>query len=617
MSGFPLFAARATIVTRVLSGVLLSFALTMLGCSRGSEAPGASGGLSNGDVSAPEPVIPPREWAVRGKGGMVASAHALATAAGIEILKAGGNAADALPAVQWALNVVEPQSSGMGGGAFVLYYHRASKRVFALDGRETAPHGFPSGGFLDAKGKPTRFYPERITGGRPAGVPGTPALMEQVHKRFGSGKISMARTFAPAIRLAEKGFRVSPRLAFSIRVNLARVQKFSSTRAVFLRRGKPYQPGEVLRQPDLARTMRLLASKGVREFYHGTIARDIVKAVRESSGSPGYMEMKDLATYQVIERNPIVGRFRGHRVYAMPPPSSGAILLQVLAMLERFDRESLNLSRPLGVHLKLEAEKIAFADRRMFIADPAFGNKDVKGLLDPGYVRRRSALISRTRALPAPYKPGRPPGLKEFSPRDSSGAFFRKGRSTTHITIMDGDGNVIVCTSTIEHGFGSALVVPGRGFLLNNELTDFNPRPGFINSPKGGKRPRSSMSPTLVFRGDRFVLGLGSPGGTFIPGSVIAVLLRFLNEGMDVQEAINAPRALHRDTAYANLELPLWRRPAFTSFLRGRGHRLRKPEKLYPAFGSVQAIHQAADGVLWGGADTRREGRAAAVEPLD
>ena len=557
----------------------------------------------------PERVLLPPHWAVTGTGGMVVSAHPLATEAGVSILRSGGNAVDALLAVQWALTLVEPQSSGIGGGAFVLYYSAGTKRVHALDGREIGPEALRPNVFLDSRGQVLPFFPERITGGRAVGVPGTVALMEFAKRTFGGKKVSWSQTFRPAIRLAREGFRTSPRLALSTVEHRSRLKRFPSSRKLYLPHGQPLEEGARFRNPDLARTFESLAREGARAFYSGAIARDLVAAVRRSPVAPGSLSLRDLSSYRVVERRPIEGSFRGFRLVTMPPPSSGVILLHSLALLDGFSRDQVLQTKPLGVHLKLEAEKLGFADREVYVFDPAGRSYDARRLLAPEYIQERRRLIAMDRAMPAPAAPGKPPGLSAGLP----GPHYDVGNSTTQITIVDAEGNVVACTSTIEHGFGSAIVVPGRGFVLNNELTDFSPMPGGVNSPAPGRRPRSSMSPTIVFSDGRFLLALGSPGGTFIPGSVASVLLGVLNDGLSVQEAINAPRALHRNDPLADVELVLYRRLEFRSALEKLGHRLRVPGRDNPAFGSIQAILRDQAGILWGGADPRREGKAAAL----
>lgn len=557
---------------------------------------------------APESVELPPHWAVSGRGGMVVSAHPLATEAGLAILRAGGNAIDALLAVQWMLTLVEPQSSGIGGGAFVLYYDASKKKIHAYDGRETAPAAIRSDVFLE-NGRPVPFYPQRITGGRAVGVPGTPKLMETVFQKHGSGQVSWSRTFSDTIRTAKIGFRVSPRLAQSVSDNKERIALFPSSSRLYLAGGRATRAGRWFRNPELGTTFEILAKHGTGPFYSGELARDIAAAVRGSARHPGSLTENDLTGYKVIERTPVRGTFRGHQIVTMPRPSSGIIMLQALAMLDGYSAEQLNQNTVTGLHLKLEAEKLAFADREAYIADPGFSKFSVAGLLDPGYVALRRTLISTSRSLKAPSSAGSPPGVPKLTARTMS----ELGLSTTHISIIDANGNVVACTSTIEHGFGSALVVPGRGFLLNNELTDFSATGG-INAPAPGKRPRSSMSPTLVFSNDRFVMALGSPGGTFIPGSVSNVLIRALNDGMSLQDAVNAPRLLHRHDARADLEWELYRHPLRLQ-LEQLGHRIRRPLASNPAFGSVQAVGLGADGTQWGAADPRREARAGTLLP--
>ncbi|MCB1173704.1 MAG: gamma-glutamyltransferase [Leptospiraceae bacterium] len=564
---------------------------------------------------------------------MVAAANPLAARAGVAILEKGGNAIDALLAVQWVLNVVEPQASGIGGGAFILYYDHHSRRVHALDGREESPRSTDPRMFLDAQGQPVRFYPDRVSGGLPVGVPGTVAVMHYAWQHFGSRTIPFQDTFDAAIPLARHGFRISPRLALAIQSNQARLERTAASRSVFLPGGRVPAVGEVLRQTDLADTMELIAHSGPAVFYQGEIGDDVVRTVHANRISRGHLSKQDLMNYRAVSRSVLMGRFRGHSIYTMPSPSSAVTVLQSLALLDRFSDADLLQTTANGIHLKLEAEKLAFADRALYLADRDFQNVNERALIAPSYTRQRSRLIQKSRALPAPAKAGQVPGIESYLTSEAPDR--REGQHTSHIAIVDQHGNAVSCTTTIEMGFGSALTVPGRGFVLNNELTDFDPELYRANSLEsgwrkrrsavgkneneqlGGKRPRSSMSPIIVLDGKgqlRYVLG--SPGGSRIIGVVSAVLLRLLVDRMDMQSAINAPRALHRHSDQAEMEYILLRQQGLRRQLESRGHSFKSISPLNHVYGGVQGIHVLEDGSLEGGADLRREGAAIAVEEM-
>lgn len=578
------------------------------------------------ELTGPEAMRLPADWVTVGKGGMVAAANNLASQAGVEILKAGGNAADAALAVQWVLNVVEPQSSGIGGGGFLLYYDAEEQKVYAYDGREEAPASAGSDLFLKENGEPVSFYPDRITGGTAVGVPGTVAMMNALFKKHGSEKISLAQTFRRAIELAE-GFRISPRLSIAVRTNEKRL-KMTGSEATFMPSGRVPVPGEVIRQRELKKTLLHLAENGLESFYKGPIAEDIAAAVQNSPFRPGGMTVEDLRNYRVIEKKPVSLEYAGMRVYTMPPPSSGLILLETLGILKQFKPQQRALNSVTGLHLKLEAEKLAFADRAAYIADPDFTYDDVTGLIDPAYLQKRAQQISLKRALKAPVDAGSLRGLSVQAQKE-----YKEGRNTTHFVVIDKRGNAVSCTSTIEHGMGSAIVVKGRGFLLNNELTDFDPRPGGLNSPvaerrirrsalnaearetKGGKRPRSSMSPVIVLQNKRVRYLLGSPGGPRIPGVNLSVFLRLVHEDLNVQQAVNAARLLQRNREKSEAEVKLFNNRELLQGLREKGHRFAAPGRFNTVFGGVQAI-EAGNGFLYGAADTRREGSAVALEPV-
>jgi gamma-glutamyltranspeptidase / glutathione hydrolase len=475
---------------------------------------------------------------------MVVAANPIAAAAGREVLRRGGSAIDAAIATQLVLNLVEPQSSGIGGGAFIVYWSRAERRVLTFDGRETAPEAAREDRFLGPDGKPLAFH-DAVVGGRSVGVPGLLRLLEMAHRRY--GKRPWAELFAPAIRLAEDGFPVSPRLAALL------------ARDPFLKQHEPARsyfyapdgaPKGTLANPDFAATLRLIAAGGADAFYEGPIARDIVASLR-AAPSPGDLAESDLARYAAKERAPVCGEYRGHRLCGMGPPSSGAVtLIEMLGLLAHFD---LARDRPPSIeatHLIAEAGRLAYADRARYLADADFIAVPVQGLLDPGYLAARARLIDRAHALPGPAAPGDPPGSHA---RDGGVAPALELPSTSDISIVDREGNALAMTTTIENVFGSRVMV--RGFLLNNELTDFAFAPAQDGRPvanriEPGKRPLSAMAPTLVFdREGRLVLVVGSAGGPSIINDVAKTVVAVLDWGYDIAAAIDLPNLGNRNGA--------------------------------------------------------------------
>jgi gamma-glutamyltranspeptidase/glutathione hydrolase len=574
----------------------------------------------------PEPADVPRYMpkAVLGEKAMVSAAHPLAARAGVDVLKAGGNAIDATVAVQMALNVVEPQSSGIGGGCFIVYYDARERKAYCLDGREEVPAGARRSDFLDEQGKEQR---DALTGGLPVGVPGTVAAMWLAHQRW--GKLSMPQLLEPAIRLAEDGTGVTPRLAVSIAANQSRFLKFPSSRAAFLRPdGSLPEIGELRKQPDLARTFRLLAQQGPKFFYEGEIARDIVAAVQNAPYQPGHLTLDDLRSYRPLWREPVRFSYRGYEIVSMPSPSSGGITLGLtLGILETVDLKAMRRGTIEELDALARAGATAFADRNAYLGDqdwwPALAMRD---LLRPERVKERAkaawAFTPGRPAAPGP-RPGAT-GAHESPALPVGDGAFAEGENTTHFSVVDAEGNVVSCTTTIEHGMGSGLVVPGRGFLLNNELTDFDlgraegpnaldtsrrPRPTAVPPEErpGGKRPRSSMTPVIVFKDGKPYLTVGSPGGSQIIGVVAQVLVNVLDYGLDMQSAVNAPRLSSRNGPLA-LEVLYPKRKSLEDALRSRGWQVRKLTPWYEVWGGVHGIRIRDDGKLEGGADPRREG---------
>ncbi len=531
---------------------------------------------------------------------MVASANPLASEVGLEVLRAGGSAADAAVAVQMMLNLVEPQSSGIGGGAFALYWNEALGELTTFDGRETAPAAATPEYWLDAEGAPRDFW-DAVVGGRSVGVPGTLKLMDALHARY--GRLPWRDLFDPTIEAADAGFPISLRLAASISgAQEQSLDLFAPTRAYFFDAdGLPKEEGLLLKNPDFARTLRLIAAEGSDPFYFGSIARDIVATV-DSDPNPGVMTLADLAAYEVIERGPVCVDYRGASVCGMGPPSSGGLTVgQILGMLSHFDLPTMG-DTPAAAHLLAEASRLAFADRGVYMADSDFVDMPTAGLIDPGYLADRARLIDPSVAMEG-ASPGEPPwdDARLYAPD-----IERPRHGTSHFVVKDAYGDMISITTTIETGFGSRLMT--GGFLLNNELTDFSFEPETDGKPvanrvEGGKRPRSSMSPTIVLRDGAPVLLIGSPGGSRIIGYVAGSLVGILDFGLDPQIAIDRPHVLNRNGATDVEEGPDG--AALAAALTDLGHEV----EVRDLNSGLHAI-AISDAGLVGAADKRREGAA-------
>ncbi len=533
---------------------------------------------------------------------MVAAANPLAVEAGYEVLKKGGSAADAMIAVQLVLNLVEPQSSGIGGGAFLIYYDKASGQTIAYDGRETAPAEATPDLFLGGDGEPLGFW-DAVVGGRSVGVPGTVRLLESVHDAY--GKLPWADLFAPAIALAEQGFEVSPRLAgMLVEGRSERLQTFATARNYFFPNGTALQAGERLRNPAFAATLKMIAAGGADAFYEGAIAEDIVATVQGAAGNPGSLSLEDLAGYVAKARAPVCKTYRGNNVCGMGPPSSGALTVgQILGMLEQFDLPAMGPDSVEAWHLFAEVSKLAYADRGLYMADSDFVEMP-EGLLNNAYLASRAKLVSVETAMETPAAPGEPP-WKESRLYAPDASMELPG--TSHISIIDKDGNALSMTTTIESGFGSNLMV--RGFLLNNELTDFSFRPSrdgkdIANRVEAGKRPRSSMAPTIAFNADGGVaLVVGSPGGSRIIEYVAQTIVAVLDWDMDIQSAINLGHISNRNGG-TDLEAGT-EMAAFEEALTSLGQSV----KVRNLNSGLHGIQVTAEGLV-GGADPRREGIA-------
>ena len=486
---------------------------------------------------------------------MVVSANPLASEAGARILREGGNAVDAAIAVQAVLGLVEPQATGIGGGGFLLHYDAATRTVTSFDGREAAPAA-ADGVYLMGAGRPLEFSAAQFSG-RSVGVPGTVKLWDAVSRRFGSQPL--ATVLQPAIELAANGFEISPRLAVAIDGYRASLALDGAAREYFLNAdGSGKAAGTVLKNPAYAQTLARIAFAGPAAFYAGPVAADIVAAVTTDPrpGGPGAMTLDDLAAYRVIERTPVCGPYRSYVVCGMGPPSSGGIgVLQILGMLDRTDLASLGVNGVGTVHAFLQANRLAFADRNLFVADPAYTAVPTAGLIDPAYIATRAAMLTDGPLTPGLAPAGTPPAVGPTGSPDASPPRFG---GTSHVSIVDRAGNVVSQTITVESGFGNNRMVDG--FVLNNELTDFSFDPGPVRTPianrvQGGKRPRSSMAPTIVLTRDgRPVFVAGSPGGASIIGTTAQALVAMIDFGLDPQQAANQAHFQNNNTGSTTLE---------------------------------------------------------------
>jgi gamma-glutamyltranspeptidase/glutathione hydrolase len=497
-----------------------------------------------------------------GYGGAVTSVDPTATAVGLEVLRRGGNAVDAAVAVAATLGVTEPFSAGIGGGGFFVYYDARSGKVSTLDGRETAPRSMTSTAFVNpATSQPYAFQEARVSG-ISAGVPGTLATWDAALHRW--GKRSLATNLRPAADVARRGFTVDQTFATQVSDNAAAFSQFTPTAALFLPGGQPPAVGSTLRNPDLAATYDLVARRGIDAFYGGEVGRDIVQAVQHPPVTanpalpwqyeirPGGMTLADLRAYDVRRPAPTHMVYRGYDVYGMATPSSGGSTVgEALNILERSDLGTLD--RTQALHRYLEASALAFADRNRYVGDYT-PRPLLDALLTNGFAAERACQIDPLHAAVKPVLPGVPDGRYDACATATGGASTDFGKSTTNLTVADKWGNVVEYTLTIEQIGGNGIVVPGRGFLLNNELTDFN----FTNTqgtaddpnlPGPGKRPRSSMAPTIVLQNGRPFLALGSPGGSTIITTVLQILVNRIDLGMTLPEALAAPRATQRNTA--------------------------------------------------------------------
>ncbi len=565
---------------------------------------------------------------------MVSAANPFAVKAGADILAAGGNAWDANIATQMVLNLVEPQSSGIGGGAFMVSYKSSTKKVDTWDGRETAPLAATPNLFIGADGRPLSFV-AAVIGGRSVGTPGLLRALEASHKE--NGKLAWATLFEPAIKLSEEGFAISPRLFIALGGANAELKKTENAGAYFFNAdGTPKAVGTVIKNPAFAATLRAVASGGADAFYKGAIADAIVAKVKAHPSNAGLLEAPDMQAYKAIKREPVCGMYRGRwRICGMNMPSSGpATVLATLGILENFNVAGLKPDSVEAVHLISEAYRLAYADRALYMADPDFICVPVEGLIDKGYLRQRSTFINLNKSIGVPTA-GAPLGCGKTT---SSPQMEDNEAGTSHLSIVDAEGNAISMTTTIESAFGSHQFV--NGFLLNNQLTDFNFAPtdasgkAVANRLEPGKRPRSSMAPVMVFdmaNDGKLHAVVGSPGGSNIIQYVTKTLVGLLDWNLDIQQAINLGNFGAQTSATTSLERASSVKdlgPGLTALghtvsvidINSGIHGVTTIRKIVPQFSQTSAPSAPRPGLGafvkplsgWaGGADPRREGTSA------
>lgn len=569
-------------------------------------------------VAAETTPTPPKVPTSTGYGGAVSSLDPVVSEIGLQVLRRGGNATDAAVAMAAAIGVTDPYSAGIGGGGFFVHYDAESGQVETIDGRETAPSAIEHDAFIDpATGKSYPFYPDLVTGGVSVGVPGTPATWERALDRWGTTSLSQA--LRPATDVAEQGFVVDKLFYEQTLLNQARFQALTSTSDLFLPGGQAPAIGSVFRNPDLAETYRTIASGGVEAFYEGELAQDIADAVQAppvAAGTTlpvpaGSMTAEDLAAYEVVDREPVSVSYRGYDIYGMAPPASGGTTVgETLNILEQFDLGSQD--DPAVLHHYIEASALAFADRAAYLGDGDFVDVPVAGLLDDTFAKERACLLDPVTAAAKPVTAGdarsydgvcATPGAEGIVPEDT------ESPSTTNLTAVDRWGNVVEYTLTLEQIGGSGIVVPGRGFILNNELTDFSIEYSATdpNRLEAGKRPRSSMAPTIVLEDGRPVLALGSPGGSQIINTVTQMLINRIDLGMTIEEAIAAPRAAPQNSVRTLAEQAFV--DSYGTALTGYGHTLRPTAN---AIGAATAIEIGPGGRLTAVAEPTRLGGGSA-----
>ena len=536
---------------------------------------------------------------VLGNDWMIVTANSFASAAGAEILKSGGTAADAMIAAQAVLGLVEPESSGLGGGCFLVWFDSKTNKITTLDGRETAPQSSKMTQFQNKNGDSKKFF-DAVIGGLSVGTPGTPALMFETHNRW--GEMDWASLFNYAIRLGEEGFPVSKKLQTSIERDSDKLQKITKTKNYFLPDGVGLKQKQIVRNSNYAETLKKIANDGIEDFYNGSIANDIVDTVQSYEENPGFLNKSDLSNYIVIERDPVCINYREFNVCGMGPPAGGLAVAQTLKILERYNLKSLGNLNPLSWQLIGDASRLAFADRDRYLADSDFVEVPIKGLLEDDYLKARSDQIKlgeKTENINA----GNPSVEFVYELGDDNSLELQ---STTHISIYDKYGNALSMTSSIENAFGSRLMTES-GFLLNNQLTDFSFQHQIdgrlvSNRLEPRKRPRSSISPTIVLKNNKPIYITGSPGGSNIIGFVTNSLISLIDWEMNVQESVSLPHAINRWGKYEIEESSIT--PSLEESLSSMGY----DTKIKKYFSGLNTIYVGQK--LEGGSDPRREGIA-------
>ena len=588
--------------------------------------PGAARAERDHDGPQGDPYYTTKIPTSTGFGGAVASVDPEASRVGLRVLQRGGNAVDAAVATAAALGVTEPYSAGLGGGGYFVYYDARSGTVRTIDGRETAPRAMPRNAFIDpATRKPYNLTPELVTSGVSVGVPGTPATWDSALRQWGT--YSLRKALAPAASLARRGFVVDATFRQQTLDNEKRFAAYTTTPRLFLPGGDAPEVGSVLRNPGLARTYRLLGREGVRSFYRGPIASEIAAMVRNPPKSPdtdlpvpaGHLTVRDMKTYRAIDRRPTRIGYRDYDVYGMAPSSSGGSTVgESLNIMERYELDEMRTGKAL--HHYLEATALAFADRAAYVGDPAGTDVPLRDLLSNRYAAERACSISETRALPFPV----PAGDVDDYDGDCDPSTASRGSTTpdtenvetTNLTVTDRRGNIVEYTLTIEQTGGSGMLVPGRGFLLNNELTDFSAvyDAEDPNRIQPGKRPRSSMSPTIILRDGEPFLALGSPGGSTIITTVTQMIFNRLDREMSLPEAIAAPRASHRNMETVSAEQGFI--DEHGAVLRRYGHRLVPAGDRFTSaaeIGAATAIEFGRHGRVTAVAEPERRGGGSAL----
>ena len=531
---------------------------------------------------------------------MVVTANSQASVVAGKILAKGGTAVDAMISAQLVLGLVEPESSGLGGGAFLVYFDNKKKEIITLDGRETAPLLVKEDLFQDSNGNPLRFF-DAVVGGKSVGTPGTPALLEEAYKRWGKTKWSLL--FKDAINLSKNGFVISKKLSSSITRSKNSLSKFKNTKKYFLPNNVPLRAGSIHINKNYADTLKAFANTGAKVFYNGEIGNDIISTVNNVKINPGNLSHKDLLNYKVIERKPVCSKYRNYEICGMGPPSSGALTIsQILGMIEQYNISELGPSNPDTWRIIGDASRLAFADRDTYIADTDFVNVPIKELTDQNYINKRANFLNSKNKIEK-VKAG---NLISKSSSNWIEDISLELPSTSHISIVDKYGNALSMTTTIENGFGSRLMT-NNGFLLNNELTDFSFKSfkngkKIANSIAPGKRPRSSMAPTIILKNNKPVYILGSPGGSNIIGYVINAVVSLIDWKMNVQEAASIPHGINKYGTYY-LE-----KNTFLSELRPSLEAMNYKVKLKEFSSGLNII--LIDDKLYGGSDHRREGIA-------